>query len=100
MRIFLLLLHFTTYKVSKYDSGKVSKTTFSGFKSNPIETVWNDLKACLRDFAKPSNIAQLANSICDFWKSTVTLDYCNKTIDHLYTVRKMVISLKREVTGK
>jgi hypothetical protein len=61
---------------------------------------WNDLKRYLRDVAKPKTISELKKAICDFWKSTVSVNYCNEKIYHLYNVRKMVVQMKGDATGE
>ena len=50
---------------------------------NPIELVWNDLKYYLAHTFKPRNERQLIAGILKFWREKVTIDYCNKKIDHL-----------------
>ena len=45
--------------------------------------VWNDLKTYLANIAEPKSEQQLVNGIKKFWKDMVTIDYCNKKIDHV-----------------
>jgi hypothetical protein len=67
---------------------------------NPIELVWNDLKYYLAHEVKPLNENQLIAGILHFWREKVTVEYCNKKIDHVVnTVLDEVIRLKGEPTG-
>ena len=47
---------------------------------NPIELVWNDLKNDLNENVKQNNYQELCNGIYKFWKTVVSVDYCNKKI--------------------
>ena len=67
---------------------------------NTIELVWNDLKYYLAHTFKPRNERQLIAGILKFWREKVTIDYCNKKIDHIVNkVLDEVIRLKGHPTG-
>ena len=52
---------------------------------NPIEMLWAEMKHYLRKYVKPSNKEQLVTGLQNFW-NTVTVEKCNRYIDHLYKV--------------
>ena len=66
---------------------------------NPIELVWNDLKNYLNENVKPNNHRELCIGIHKFWNTVVTIDYCNKKIDHIQRVLKNIIHLDGKATG-
>ena len=65
--------------------------------SNPIELVWHDLKVYLSTECKPNTIAELIAGIKLFWRTVVTVDYCNSKINH---VKNKVIYHAIRVQGK
>ena len=66
---------------------------------NPIELVWHDLKVFIRENVKPSTQAELIDGITEFWENIVTVEYCNKKIDHLEKVLKVCVELQGLATG-
>jgi transposase len=66
---------------------------------NPIDIVWNDLKNDLNENVKPNNHKELCNGIHKFWNTVVTVDYCNKKIDHIERVLKNIIHSEGKATG-
>ena len=64
---------------------------------NPIELVWHDLKVYIAETVKPDNAMQLIIGIYNFWNTFVTVDYCNRKIDH---VKNTVIPKVIEINGK
>ncbi|CAF1110770.1 unnamed protein product [Brachionus calyciflorus] len=66
---------------------------------NPIELVWNDLKYFLETFFKPNSLSDLIIGINRFWDQTVTVDYCNRKIDHIFRVINKTIEYNGQATG-
>ncbi len=66
---------------------------------NPIELVWHDLKDYISRVIKPNNKHELINGIKFFWNTHVTVDYCNKKINHLYKVLRQIKNLEGKETG-
>ena len=66
---------------------------------NPIEMVWNDLKFYLCTIYKPANKDDMIEGILKFWRDFVTIDYCNKKIDHIERVMKRVVALRGQASG-
>ena len=62
---------------------------------NPIE---HELKEFQRREVKPKTKQELIDGILRFWE-TVTIDKCNKYIDHLKKVVPRVIELEGAATG-
>jgi hypothetical protein len=60
--------------------------------------VWNDLKFYLCSKVKPFNKKELVKGIKDFW-SNITIEYCNRKIDHIQRVLKKVVLLQGRPTG-
>ena len=60
--------------------------------------VWAYLKWYIRKKAKPRNQADLIHAIQTFWKSKLTINLCNKYIDHLYKVVPIVVEKKGEAS--
>jgi len=65
---------------------------------NPIEMLWAEMKGFLRKKVKPRNKDELVNGIKTFWK-TVTIEKCNKYIDHLYKVLPVVVTRNGQASG-
>ena len=53
----------------------------------------------LNENIKPNNHQELCNGIQKFWNTVVTVDYCNKKIDHIERVLKNIIHLEGKATG-
>ena len=49
---------------------------------NPIENLWHELKEFIRREIKPKIKQELIDGIQAFW-NTVTVEKCNKYVDHL-----------------
>ena len=65
---------------------------------NPIENVWATLKYYVaKDM--PHTQQDLVKSIAKFWKAHLTVEQCNKYIDHVYRVIPEVIKAKGGYTG-
>ncbi len=64
---------------------------------NPIENLWHELKV-FRVKRRTKNKEELQQAIIDFWE-TVTVEKCNKYIDHIKTVIPVVIEKKGDVSG-
>ena len=75
------------------------KTPAQSPDMNPIELVWNDMKTFLHTDIKPNSKEELINGIHQFWDTKVTVDYCNRKINHLYRVVPEVIRLNGKPTG-
>lgn len=65
---------------------------------NPIENMWHELKEFCRREVKPTTKQELINGIVQFWE-TVTVEKCNKYINHLKKVVPRVIELQGAATG-
>ena len=65
---------------------------------NPIENMWHELKEFIRREVKPTTKQQLIDGILAFWE-TVTVEKCNKYINHLKKVVPRVIELEGAATG-
>lgn len=65
---------------------------------NPIEMVWNMLK---RRLAKKTLKTKddLQTALQEFWTRDLTIEYCNRFIDHLYKVVPVVIALEGRATA-
>jgi hypothetical protein len=64
---------------------------------NPIELVWHDMKVYIAEQVKPKNALELLNGMNTFWNTFVTVEYCNRKIDH---VRDKVLNKIIELDGK
>ena len=64
---------------------------------NPIELVWHDMKVYIAEQVKPKNALELINGMNTFWNTIVTVEYCNRKIDH---VRDKVLNKIIELDGK
>ena len=65
---------------------------------NPIENVWSTMKRAVgRD--GPMTQDELVASILRFWKSHLTIDQCNRYINHIYRVIPAVISAEGGYSG-
>ena len=65
---------------------------------NPIENLWHELKEYIRREIKPKTKDELIKGIEKFW-GTVTVEKCNKYINHLHKVIPRVIELLSEGEG-
>ena len=65
---------------------------------NPIENLWHELKEYIRREVKPRTKDELVDGISKFWE-TVTVEKCNRYINHLKKVIPRVIELNGEPTG-
>ena len=65
---------------------------------NPIEMVWAQLKRYVARVG-PSTKAELVRVINDFWDNTMTIDLCNRYIDHVYKVAPVVVLREGKATG-
>ena len=65
---------------------------------NPIENLWHELKEYNRRVVKPTTKEELIQGIKQFWE-TVTVEKCNKYINHLRKVLPKVIELNGAPTG-
>lgn len=66
---------------------------------NPVEMVWNDMKAFLAAIIKPTNKVELIYGIERFWNEKVDVAYCNSKINHLKKVYNKCVLLKGKATG-
>jgi hypothetical protein len=66
---------------------------------NPIELVWHDMKVYLSERVKPKTLQELIDDITEFWETVVTVEYCNRKIDHLERVFNECIKLDGKATG-
>ena len=65
---------------------------------NPIENVWATLKHYVaKDM--PRTQQDLVDSIVKFWNSHLTVEQCNRYIDHVYNVIPKVIHAKGGFSG-
>ena len=65
---------------------------------NPIENLWHELKEFIRREVKPKTKQELIDGIVRFWE-TVTVEKCNRYINHLNKVIPRVIELEGAATG-
>ena len=65
---------------------------------NPIENLWHELKEFIRREVKPNTKDELVRGIQSFW-ATVTVEKCNKYINHLKKVILRVIEMNGQATG-
>ena len=65
---------------------------------NPIENLWHEMKEFIRREVKPTTKQELMDGIVRFWE-TVTVEKCNKYINHLNKVIPCVIELEGAATG-
>ena len=65
---------------------------------NPIEMVWSALK---RHVYKKNcrSLEQLTFAICDFWDNELTVERCNRFIDHVYKVAPVCVLMNGSATG-
>ena len=74
------------------------KTPAESPDMNPIENLWNELKEYICREVKPRTKDELVDGISKFWE-TVTVEKCNRYINHLKKVIPRVIELNGEPTG-
>ena len=65
---------------------------------NPIENLWHELKEFIRREVKPKTKQELIDGIVRFWE-TVTVEKCNRYINHSNKVIPRVIELEGAATG-
>ena len=65
---------------------------------NPIENLWHELKEFSRREVKPRTKQELIDGILKFWE-TVSIEKCNRYINHLNKVIPKVIELEGAATG-
>ena len=65
---------------------------------NPIKNLWHELKEFIRREVKPKTKQELVKGIEKFW-GRVTVEKCNKYINHLRKVIPRVIELEGHATG-
>lgn len=56
------------------------------------------MKEYIRKYIKPTKEEELIQGILKFWE-TVTVEKCNRSIDHLKTVIPEVIKVNGQATG-
>lgn len=56
------------------------------------------MKEYIRKYIKPTKEEELIQGILKFWE-TVTVEKCNRYIDHLKTVKPEVIKVNGQATG-
>ena len=66
--------------------------------ANPIENLWHELKEYIRREIKPSTKVELIAGIEKSW-DTVSVEKCNKYINHLRKVLPRIIHLDGAATG-
>ena len=65
---------------------------------NPIENVWHELKEYIRGISKPKNKEELVQGKSSFWR-TVTVEKCNRYINHLNQVIPKIIEVNGCASG-
>ncbi|CAB1313340.1 unnamed protein product [Coregonus sp. 'balchen'] len=60
---------------------------------NPIKLVWHQLKTFIHNSAKPTSKDELVKAIKTFWLEKLTIQQCNKYMDHLSKVLPVVVEL-------
>lgn len=64
---------------------------------NPIENIWHEMKDfCIK--RRPRNKQDLEDAIHQFW-ATVTVEKCNRYIDHIYSVMPVCVRMNGDATG-
>ncbi|XP_041427169.1 uncharacterized protein LOC121396371 [Xenopus laevis] len=66
---------------------------------NAIEMIWANLKYHIRTVYKPKTKEELINGIRDYWLNVLSVDLCNKCIDHLANVLPVAIERGGQATG-
>ena len=66
---------------------------------NPIENLWHQIKEHLRRHVKPSTKDELINGIQDYWNDHITVELCNRYIDHMHKVLPAVRDCEGFATG-
>ena len=66
---------------------------------NPIEMVWAQLKRYIAK-AGPTTKEELIRVINEFWANTMTVDLCNRYINHIFKVAPVVVLLEGKATGE
>jgi hypothetical protein len=57
------------------------------------------MKVYLAEVVKPKTLQELNNGIVYFWDTFVTVEYCNRKIDHLDKVFHECLKLDGKATG-
>ena len=66
---------------------------------NPIEMLWHELKHFLRTEVKPTTKDKLLGGIWRFWRERMTVEKCQKYINHLQKVMPIVIQREGAASG-
>ena len=64
-----------------------------------IECVWHELKHYLNTVYKPRNKDELITGIVTFWNEKLSLDQCNRYINHKFTTLPAIIINSGAATG-
>ena len=59
------------------------RTSLESPDLNPIEDLWHELKFYLESKVKHTTKQELIDGIKKFWRKKVTVDKCNRYIDHV-----------------
>jgi hypothetical protein len=60
--------------------------------------VWNQLKRAIAK-SEPRTKDELVKAITDFWYQIMTVELCNRYIDHIYKVAPICVAMKGKATG-
>lgn len=74
------------------------ENTTGSHNINAIELVWHELKEFIRREVKPHTKQELVSGIEEFWK-TISVDKCNRYIDHLRKVIPEIVKVNGKATG-
>jgi hypothetical protein len=74
------------------------ENTTGSHNINAIELVWHELKEFIRREVKPHTKQELVSGIEEFWK-TMSVDKCNRYIDHLRKVIPEIVKVNGKATG-
>lgn len=64
-----------------------------------IECVWHELKRYLHKVYRPRNEAELIRGVVHFWENRLTIDKCQKYIDHKFQTIPSIILHCGKATG-
>ncbi len=64
-----------------------------------IECVWHELKYFLNIHVKPRNKEELVQGILSFWDERLSIDQCNRYINHKFNTLPSIILHGGEATG-
>lgn len=65
---------------------------------NPIEMVWNQLKRHLA-WKQPRSKEELQECIHFFWDNVMTIELCNRYIDHVFKVAPVEFKMNGKASG-